>query len=108
MLHFFRVQHKGYSFAQMCEHASEDGGDASRAGGLCVTMSASGGSGGRFGGAWDAMDDDDELVILEGRIIEEIYDGYRIQPTREIARFTIAEWAKMLEDGSAYDYESYI
>lgn len=104
-MRFFRVQHKFYSFEQMKAYASADGGDGGNVG-LAVSGSPTGLDGGsRFGGAWDAMDDDDEVIVLEGIVIEQIYDGYRIEPTREIARFTIAQWREMLKDGSAYDYE---
>jgi len=104
---FFRVQHKGWTFEQMQAHNSESGGDIGGEG-LAVSMSPGGLDGGsRFGGAWNAMDDDDELVILEGRIVAEIYDGYRIIPTKEVARFTIAEWGRMLNDGSAWDWEAW-
>ena len=81
--------------------------------GLCVSGSPQGLDGGldggsRFGGAWDAYDDDDgEIVIMEGRIITKIYDGYRIRPAREIARFTKKQWKEMLETGDAWDYEDY-
>jgi hypothetical protein len=106
---FFRVQHKGYSFEDMRAFVSGDGGDdlGEEVGGLCVSGSPSGLDGGsRFGGSWDAMSDDDELVVLEGYVLARLYDGYRIEPVREVARFTIAEWKRMLADESAYDYES--
>ena len=47
----------------------------------------------------------DDLVVLEGRIIEKLYDGYIIIPKREVARFTIAQWSEMLESGTAWNYE---
>jgi len=101
-VNFFRVQGKGISLEQMKSHDSTDGGD-----GYDVSLAVSSRPDGRFGGAWDAMNDDDELVVLRGQIIVEIYDGYRIRPTEEVARFTIAEWEKMLEDGTAWDYEDW-
>jgi len=108
-LRFFRIQKKGISFEEMKTFNSEDVIDVF-AEGLCVSGSPNGldGDGGsRFGGAWDAYDDDGEIVIMEGRIIAKIYDGYRIRPTREIARFTKKQWAEMLETGDAWDYEDY-
>lgn len=103
---FFRVQSKGYSFEQMAEFDSLDGGDDGAEIGLAVSGRADGRDGGsRFGGAWDAMNDDDEVVVLEGHIVAEIYDGYRIRPTREVARFTVAQWAQMLKSGEAQNYE---
>jgi len=104
-MRFFRVQTKGISFEEMAQYDSQDGGDGETVG-LAVSSRPNGLDGGsRFGGAYDALDDDDEIIILEGRIVTEIYDGYRIRPTREIARFTIAQWDEMLESGEAWEYE---
>ena len=107
-MRFFRIQEKGISFEEMKYFNSEDVIDGS-AEGLCVSGSPHGLDGGsRFGGAWDAYDDNDgEIVIMEGRIISKIYDGYRIRPTREIARFTKKQWSEMLETGEAWYYEDY-
>ena len=106
MKRFFRVQSKGFSFEDMKTFDSLSGGDGEIEG-LTVSGSADGMDGGsRFGGAWDAMNDDDEVVILEGEVIHKIYDGYRINPTHEVARFTVEQWSEMLEDSSAYDFES--
>ena len=104
---FFRAQQKGIAFGDMIEFASEDGGDDGYTEGLCVCMSAAGTDGGNapFGGSMGALDADDEIVVLEGIILHEIYDGYRIRPTTEVARFTIAEWERMLESGEAQEYE---
>lgn len=102
MANFFRVQGKGYSIEDMKTFNSANGGDGLIEG-LCVSDTPDG----NFGGAWDAMNDDDEIVILTGTIIAEIYDGYRIIPATEIARFTIAEWKTKLRDGSAWDYEEW-
>jgi hypothetical protein len=106
MARFFRVQHKGYSFEETASFASRDGGDGYGEEGLAVSGSPDGLDGGsRFGGAWDAMDDDDEVLVLEGQVICKIYDGYRIRPTREVARFKVGEWAKMIQNGTAWDWE---
>lgn len=103
---YFRVQAKGYSFDDMKNFNSIDGGDGENEG-LAVSSSSNGLDGGsRFGGAWDAMNDDDDLIILNGEIVCKIYDGYRIRPTREIARFTVGEWRKMILDGSASEFEN--
>jgi len=102
-MNFFRAQQKGIAFEQMKDYNSADGGDGHTEG-LCVSDSPEPHS---FGGAWDAMNEDDEIVILKGRILTEIYDGYRIQPISEIARFTVAEWTRMLETGEAYDYKEW-
>lgn len=103
---FFRAQVGHYTFEQMREFVSEDGGDDGETVGLAVSSRADGLDGGsRFGGAWDAMSQDDEVIVLEGVVLAEIYDGYRIEPVREIARFTVTEWTRMLETGTAWDYE---
>ena len=107
-MNFFRIQKKGIKFEDMKSYVSADGGDdMEAAGGLCVCGMASGMDGGsQFGGAWDAYRDDEaEIVVLRGDVICKIYDGYRIEPVKEIARFTKGEWRKMLDDETAYDYE---
>lgn len=105
-MRFFRCQTRGYTFEQMAAFNSADGGDDGEAEGLAVSGRADGLDGGaRFGGAWDAMDDQDEVVVMDGQVVAEIYDGYRIRPTREVARFTVAEWREMMVDGRAQRYE---
>jgi hypothetical protein len=108
MKNYFRVQKKGYTFEQMKSHNSGDGGDGHETG-LAVSAFANGLDGGsRFGGAWEAMDDDDDVIVLTGYVIFQIYDGYRIDPLEEIARFTVSEWKKMMADGRAeeqYEYQ---
>ena len=106
MKNYFRVQQKDISFAEMQVFNSYDGGDGYSEG-LAVSISPAGLDGGsKFGGAWDAMDDDDEVVVMTGTIICKIYDGYRIRPVSEVARFTVSEWAEMLEDGRAWEFET--
>lgn len=101
---FYRVQHAGIGFDEMAHYDLCPDLDEG-AHGLAVSGSPDGMDGGsRFGGAWDAMDATDEVVVLEGDIIEQIYDGYRVRPTREVARFTVQAWTQMLADGSAYEF----
>jgi hypothetical protein len=102
MAHYFRAQEKNITLEEMFDFNSADGGDGYTEG-LCVTDEIDS----RFGGALDALDDDDEIVILNGIVLAEIYDGYRIRPTAEVARFTIAEWHAMCESGEAWEYETY-
>jgi hypothetical protein len=102
-MNYFRVQHKGISFSKVKNFNSGDGGDGYTEG-LCVSDSPEPGG---FGGAWDAMDEDDEVIVLRGEKIARIYDGYRIRPTEEVARFTVAEWQEMLDSGEAYEYEDW-
>jgi len=107
---FFRAQCKGYSFEKMQSHSSGDGGDGyGEFGGLCASKYANGyhhsGYGDQFGGCLPALDDDDEVVVFKGRIIVEIYDGYRVEPIAEIARFTVAQWLDMIDSGEAEEFE---
>lgn len=77
-MRFFRAQTKNIALEQMQSYDSihstaED--FENRPGGLAVSRNASGFDGGsRFGGAFDALDDDDEIVVVEGYIVEIIYD----------------------------------
>lgn len=88
----------------MQNYVSADGGDGmeDEVGGLCVSGFVN-----KFGGAEGAYNSrrPGEVVVLKGRILAEIYDGYRIQPTAEIARFSLEVWEQMVEDGTACDYE---
>jgi len=104
-MNFFRAQGKGHSLEQMQQFVSASGGDAGEDDelvGLCVSDSPNPST---FGGAWGAMEDDDEVVILRGQVLTEIYDGYRIYPTAEVARFSVAEWRQMVTDETAWEYE---
>ena len=104
-MNFFRLQDAGISFNDMIDFDSADGGDnCGDIGGLCVS-----GSPDKFGGAEGAYGGDrpGEVVILKGRRLAEIYDGYRIQPTAEIARFSLDEWQRMIADETAWDYEDW-
>lgn len=100
-MNYFRLQEEGLTLEQMQSFNSADGGDGHTEG-LCVSEKPD-----SFGGAWQAHNDDDEIVILKGQVIAEIYDGYRIRPTEEVARFTKAEWRAKIEDGSAWDFEDW-
>ena len=107
-MNFFRLQGKGITFNEMQNydsiHMSED--DYDRPGGLTASINADGYDGGsQFGGA--PMDDDMEVVVFQGCIIERIYDGYLTEPSEEIARFSAPKWLEMIESGEAYDYEDW-
>ena len=104
-MNFFRLQDAGINFNDMIDFNSEDGGDdCGDIGGLCVSSSPD-----SFGGADGAYNDNrpGEVVIMTGRILAEIYDGYRIQPTNEIARFSLSDWQRMIADETAWDYEDW-
>jgi hypothetical protein len=96
MTRYFRVQGKGISFDSMKHFVSADGGDGNEdQGGICAVMSAYDVIGNT---AWDAANDDDEVVCFEGREICEIYDGYRVQPVSEVARWSCAEFKSNLDE----------
>lgn len=108
MTTFFRAQTKKISFSKMQKYHSKHEGK--RLPGVAACMCATGlEGGGRFGGAWDALEMDDEVVVFEGEKVKvvEIYDGFVVKPIREIARFTIREWQRKLRDGSAGDFENW-
>ncbi len=105
MANYFRLQDAGISFEDMQSFNSADGGDGcEEIGGLCVSMSPH-----KFGGAEGAYGAGrpGEVVILKGRKLVEIYDGYRIQPTAEVARFPLEVWKQMIADETAWDYEDW-
>ena len=103
-MNFFRLQDAGISFEDMQNYTSADGGDemGDEVGGLCVSGFVN-----KFGGAEGAYyaNRPGEVVVLKGHILAEIYDGYRIEPTKEIARFSYETWKQMIADETAYDYE---
>jgi len=108
-MNFFRVQEPGIPFEAMKAHRSQhfdESGEWFEADGICACMSADGLEGGsRFGGAWDALYPDGEVVVFRGHIVEEIYDGYIVEPIEEIARFPLDVWERMLQTGEAQEYE---
>ncbi len=89
-MNFFRAQTKGYSFEQMREYTSQDGGDdLEEQGGVCACDSVSDLI---QNTVMDAMDDDDEVVVFEADVVSRIYDGYRVLPVKEIVRFSVAHF----------------
>ena len=102
-MNFFRLQDAGISLEDMQNYTSADGGDGmEEVGGLCVSSFVN-----KFGGAEGAYSNrrPGEVVVLKGHILAEIYDGYRIAPTNEVARFSLEDWQQMIEDETAYEYE---
>lgn len=105
MTTFYRAQTKGYTFEQLQQHSSGDGGDGlgEEFGGVCACSSP---QDLLLNTVMGAMDEDDDVVIFEGIELAEVYDGYRVRPVREIARLTVAafraELAKLKED---FEYE---
>lgn len=105
-MNFFRLQDAGITFEQMMDFNSANGGDGledEELEGLCVsdTPDSFGGAEGAYGPGRPG-----EVVILKGYGTR-IYDGYRIQPTKEIARFSWETWMAKIADGSAWDYEDW-
>lgn len=104
-MNYFRLQDANIRFEDMRNYASADGGDdCGDVGGLCVSDSPD-----TFGGAEGAYDSTrpGEVVILRGQKLAKIYDGYRIRPTAEVARFPLDEWKRMVAEGTAWDYEDW-
>lgn len=102
-MRFFRIQESGIPFEAMASWSSEHGDE--RPGGVAASDRPDGGPG--FGGAWDAYDDDTgEVIVFEGYISQQIYDGWLVVPRREVVRFTKGQWRRMLDDGSAWDWEA--
>lgn len=90
MNNYFRAQTKNSSFEQLQNHISADGGDGlEEQGGVCACLTI---TEMLRNTVLDVLEEDDEIVIFEGYEICEIYDGYRVQPIREIARMTIREF----------------
>lgn len=87
---YFRAQHAGYSFSDMTDFVSADGGDdLEEVGGICACSTVADLLRNTVMGAMSA---NDEVVVFSARKIAEIYDGYRVEPVAELARFTVAEF----------------
>ena len=97
-MNFFRLQDAGITFEQMMDFNSANGGDGmedEELSGLCVsdTPDSFGGAEGAYGSGRPG-----EVVILKG-YGSRIYDGCRIQPTKEVARFSWDAWMAKIADG---------
>jgi len=100
---YFRAQTRGIAFSAMKAHVSADGGDdMEEAGGVCACLTV---SELLRNTVMDAMNPDDEVVIFRGHEVAEIYDGYRVEPVEEIARFTVREF-RACADEIAEKYET--
>lgn len=101
MNHYFRVQESGLTIAEMQKYTSADGGDGMEdEGGICACDSVASLVNNT---AMDAANDDDEVVIFAGREICEIYDGYRVEPVNEIARFTVRYFLSNKEEMTSFE-----
>lgn len=112
MKNYFRIQEPGISIEEMKAHQTlvdvDDNGEEIYEAGVSCCLSPSGYDGGScFGGAWDAADENWEIVIFEGHIVSQLYDGYVVEPVQEVARFTKSEWRTKIEDMSAWEYEKW-
>lgn len=86
---FYRAQTKGIPFDDMQAYVSADGGDGmEEVGGVCACSSV---NDLLMNTVMGAMNDDDEVIVFEGVWLADIYDGSRVRPVREIARYTIAD-----------------
>lgn len=90
MANFFRFQYGHYSLEEMQNYDSKDGGDGFDEG-LCACDSV---SGLMSNTVWTSSDfGNAEVVVIKGRVIDEIYDGSRVYPTEVVARFRPSEFA---------------
>lgn len=99
---YFRRQDPGLTLNQMQSFKSfldvdPETGDDIIADGVCVIDNAYTTN---FGGSCA-----DEVVVLEGNVIEEIYDGLVIFPTKIVARFSYEKWCEMIEAGETEQYD---
>lgn len=95
MANFFRFQYGHYNLEEMQSYNSEDGGDGYDEG-LCACDSV---SGLMSNTVWTSNDAGDaEVVVVKGRVIDEIYDGARIYPTEIVARFKPSEFAAKADE----------
>lgn len=105
-MNYFRAQHGHFTFEQMQSHNSANGGDGDEAEekeGLCCCIAVSDLLSNTVMGA---MDPDDEVVVFSGYEIERIYDGYRVYPVKEIARFSV-EFFETHAEEIAEKYETW-
>lgn len=109
-MNFFRLQGKGHNLEDMQNYETlvdvdPETGEDIREKGVCATLGPDDG----FGGAHCLLDSPEhEVVVFKGRIVQEIYDGYVVEPIEEIARFSAPEWAAKIKDESAWDYEDWL
>lgn len=101
---FLRYQQAGITLDQMREYNSihgwdDESDDYFRPGGLAATNVVE--QTPNFGGSWGAYGEKGEVVLFEGYLLENIYDGVLTEPVRIIARFSEEEWLTMLENGQA-------
>lgn len=102
MKRWFRGQHGHYTFAEMQQYVSEDGGDdLGEVGGLCACDSV---ADLLANTVMDALDPSDEVIVFEGIKLADIYDGARVEPVREVARFTVS-YFKEHADEIANEYQ---
>ena len=99
---FFRLQAKNISLEEMQNHKSihgvDDDGEAIYLDALAASDNAYETG---FGGSCES-----EVVVFEGNLIERIYDGVVVFPTKMIARFPFEEWCKMVDDGETEQYDN--
>lgn len=101
---FLRVQDAGIPFSALQAFTSADGGDdLACMGGLCACDSVSALLRNTAIEAY-GPDRPAEVVIFTGRILARIYDGYRVEPIRELARYPLEEF-RARADEIAWDWE---
>lgn len=88
---FYRFQYGHYTLSEMQSYNSEDGGD-DFAEGLCACESPAD----LFRNTiWTESNDyEAEVVVFEGQIVHDIYDGVRIYPTEIVEYLKPSEFKK--------------
>lgn len=103
---YFRLQLGHYTFEQMENYQSEDGGDGmAEEGGLCACDSVTDLTRNTVWPLWNERNA--EVVVFQGHKVCDIYDGARVTPVKEIARYSGGQFKQMVEDGTAYDHEAW-
>lgn len=92
-IHYFRLQRAGITLSAMQRHRTREGNGVP----CQLSMSDS------FGGAWDAFEDDGEIVVLEGKKLRDLYDGVLLYPTRILARFSKGFFTQHLDEIAEYE-----
>lgn len=106
MTTFFRIQQPGITLEQMQEFISADGGDelGEEVGGICACDSVrSMLSNTAFSTRWNL-----EVVVFKAIKLAEIYDGWRVSPSKIIDRIDASRFLEMSKDDDSiiYEYEN--
>lgn len=86
---YIRAHRGSFTFEELTTHTSLDGGDGvGDQGGVCACDSV---ASLLSNTVMSALEDTDEVIVFRGYPVCAIYDGWRVVPTAEVARFTVAD-----------------